>query len=111
MRVSLTTAKKIRGWAGLPCWPRVNIVAGRCPGFSLDGVSFTRLQMMAWLRENDDMEAYEVLVRGQLVVCPDAFDPIPARLLDRLDDAEFDEPYGEWTNPTFQSDDLIFSGC
>lgn len=86
MRISLTTAKKIRAWSGLPCWPRVAILAGRCPGLSAPGIACGRLQMMTCARENDDMAAYEVLVRAHLSLCPDAFDPIPARLLDRLDD-------------------------
>ena len=89
MRISLTTAKKIRGWAGLPCWPRVDMIAGRIPGLDLGVVYCTRLQMMGWVRENNDMAAYEVLVRAQLANYPDAFDPVPYWMLDRLDDVDF----------------------
>lgn len=91
MRISLTTAKKIRAWSGLRCWPRVAIVAGRFPGFTLSGVYYARIQMMAWVREKHDLGAYEVLARAQLTVYPDAFDPVPAFVLDRLDDLDFNE--------------------
>jgi hypothetical protein len=90
MRISLTTAKKIRGWAGLRCWPRVDMLAGRCPGLDLGVIYSTRLQMMGWVRENNDMGAHEVLVRAQLANYPDSFDPIPSYLLDRLDDMDLD---------------------
>ena len=86
LRISLTTAKKIRGWAGLRCWPRVDVLAGRVPGFSLFTIYHTRLHMMVWARENNAPEVSDVLVRAQAMLYPDAFTPIPAWILDQLDD-------------------------
>jgi hypothetical protein len=85
LRISLTTAKKIRGWAGLQCWPRVDIVASRHTEHTLDSVSQQRVQMMGWARENSVLDAFDVLARAHLAVYPDAFDPLSSVVLDQLD--------------------------
>jgi hypothetical protein len=46
---------------------------------------------MFWARENHEPEIYDVLARGHQAIYPDAFDPIPASVLDQLDDPELDE--------------------
>lgn len=67
LRVCLTTVKKLRVWSGLTTWPRADVLRGRHPTLTVDGVRQLRADLMAALDPDADAQLLAVLRRAQLL--------------------------------------------